>query len=226
MVSDQILPKLDQLTAATAPSPTIIFLKSIEGRKQQLLINMAGQPCLRLPGPPEAVVALRSPRARSWLAAEAWRITGEVLSSGQVNQVLPILEDFGWNSIAEEPFGPQLWQRIAVEPIVQSVLGFMEGRNFQEFHGSMTELLKGLTTEAQARGISMGVRWPRIPAILSAILSEQKDLLAAVGFDITWSRTNKARSVTITPLLPYELSDHGDYPVSYTHLTLPTILRV
>lgn len=185
------------------------MIRVISGQSE-VLCNVAGRPCIRLPDATRSIFALNSQEGMDWLAAYAFDLLGRALTGGQLSQISHILAGRARRQVPIQLTGPQVWRRIIDEPVAQAVISFMEGRKQQRFDGTMTELLDQLTDRALAAGIPIGKRWPRIANVLSGTLRELELLLLSAGIAVKRRRTGEARRVSIVACQPNSSCDGDD----------------
>lgn len=161
--------------------------------------NALNQPCVFCDHPdyPGLNAPLFHRDFRGWLCHFAWKAKKLLLHEREVDRILELLNGQSLASPVANMSDPALLQLLEKEPLLATIVEFMEGRD--TFETTVAELLRRLRAFASERGLlgRMASRFPGGPNVLSRKLAHFNPMLEQFGIKVAIRRSNGAK-VTLT----------------------------
>jgi hypothetical protein len=134
---------------------------------------------------------------RGWLCRFVWNQRQLLLHEREVDRILELLNGHSLENPITEVSDPALLQILEQEPLLATIVEFMEGKD--KFEASMAELLGILRKFASERKLlgRMSSHFPGGPNVLSRKLTLFSPMLEQFGIKVAIRRSNGA-NVTIT----------------------------
>lgn len=130
---------------------------------------------------------------RGWLCRFAWNQKSLLLHEREVDRILELLSGQSLENPIANVSDPALLQLLEKEPLLATIVEFMEGRDV--FETTVAELLRSLRKFAGERGLlgRMASRFPGGPNVLSRKLAHFSSDLALFGITVAIRRSNGAK---------------------------------